>query len=213
MAYNCSPTTWKRFRDDVFVFWTHGSAALSLFLDYLNNLDDTGKIKLTMQIAEENGLEFLDLKLKIVEGKVNVDVYSKPTNSFTYVLPSTCYPYKNIRNIPKGIALRLRRICDNDEKYNQRYSEYQNYLIGRKYNPTSFTSYNPSLRCMNTLIKKHLPQLHSDDNLKILFPTETFNFVYRRNKNLKELLTPSLFPIPKREKYSCVISRNTCDIC
>ena len=88
-----------------------------------------------MQVADENELQFLDLKLKIVEGKVNVDVYSKPTNSFTYVLPSTCYPYKNIRNVPKGIALRLRRICDTEEKYNQRSSGYQNYLIGREYNP------------------------------------------------------------------------------
>ena len=84
-----------------------------------------------MQVADENGIEFLDLKLKIVEGKINADVYSKPTNSFTHVLPSTCYPYKNIRNVPKGIALRLWRICDTDEKYNQHSSEYQNYLIGR----------------------------------------------------------------------------------
>ena len=76
-----------------------------------------------------------------------------------------------------------------------------------------FTSYNPSLPYMNTLIKMYFPLLHSDDNLKTLFPTETFNVVYRRNKNLKELLTPSLFPIPRREKYSCVSSCNTCNIC
>ena len=55
--------------------------------------------------------------------------------------------------------------------------------------------------------------LHSDDNLKTLFPSETFNVVYRRNKNLKELLTPSLFPIPRREKYSCVSSCTMCGIC
>ena len=116
--------------------WAHGSAALNLFLDYLNNLDDTAKIKFTMEVADENEIEFLDLKLKIAEGKINVDVYSKPTNSFTYVLPSTCYPYKNIRNVPKVIALRLRHICDTDEKYNQRSSEYKNYFIGREYNPT-----------------------------------------------------------------------------
>ena len=46
------------------------------------------------------------------------------------------YPYKNIRNVPKGIALRLRRICDTDEKYNQCSSEYQKYVIGREYKPT-----------------------------------------------------------------------------
>ena len=60
----------------------------------------------------------------------------KPTNSFTYVLPSTCYPKKNINNVPKGIALRLRRICDTDEKFDIRSSEYQNYLIARDYRPT-----------------------------------------------------------------------------
>ena len=89
-----------------------------------------------MQVADENGLKFLDLKLKLVEGKINVDLYSKPTNSFTYVLLSTCYPYKNIRTVPKGIALRLRRACGTDKNYNQRSSEYQNYLKGREYNPT-----------------------------------------------------------------------------
>ena len=83
LAYNCSPTTWKRFRDDIFVVWRHGSEALNLFLDYLDNLDDTGKIKFTMHVSDENEFEFLNLKFKIVEGKITVDVYSKPTNSFT----------------------------------------------------------------------------------------------------------------------------------
>ena len=62
---------------------------------------------------------------------------------------------------------------------------------------------------MNTLIKKHLLLLHSVNNVTTLFPTETFNVVYKRNKNLKELLTPSLFPTPSRDKYSC----NTRGIC
>ena len=66
---------------------------------------------------------------------------------------------------------------------------------------------------MNTLIKKHLPLLHSDDNLKTLFPREIFNVVYRRNKNLKGLLTLSLFPTPCGKKYIGVTSSTTCDIC
>ena len=58
-----------------------------------------------MQIAAENGLEFLDLKLKMNENsKITVDVFSKPTNSFTYVMPSTCYPSNNINNEPRAIA-------------------------------------------------------------------------------------------------------------
>ena len=69
------------------------------------------------------------------------------------------------------------------------------------------------LTSMNTLFKKNLPLLHNDSNLKTLFLTEIFNVVNRRNKNLKELLTLSFFPTRRREKYSCVTSCNTCDIC
>ena len=120
LAFDLSPTTWKRFQDDVLVVWTHGPASVSLFLEYLSKIDKTGKIQFTMQAAGDDGLEFLDLKLKMVNGKISVDVFSKPTNSFTYVLPSTCYPNRNIKNVPKAIALRLRRICDSDEKYDER---------------------------------------------------------------------------------------------
>ena len=43
-----------------------------------------------MSVANQSILEFLDLSLHINEqNKICVDVYAKPTNSFTYVLPST----------------------------------------------------------------------------------------------------------------------------
>ena len=35
-----------------------------------------------------------------------------------------------------GIGLRLRKVCDTDEKFDIRSSEYQNYLIARDYKPT-----------------------------------------------------------------------------
>ena len=134
--YTLKPTIWKRLRDDVFSVWTHNSNTLPAFLDYLNNIDSAGKIKFTMQIADENGLEFLDLKLKMNENsKITVEVFSKPTNSFTYIMPSTCYPSNNIDIVPRGIALRLKRICDSDEKFTVRSNEYKNYLIARDYEP------------------------------------------------------------------------------
>ena len=111
------PSVWKRFRDDVFVLWEHGTTSLSSFLDYFNTMDKTGKIKFTMEIAGDTGLKFLDLKLKINEGKIRVDVFAKSINSFSYTTPNTCYPKNNICNIPRGIALRLGRICDDNETF------------------------------------------------------------------------------------------------
>ena len=90
-----------------------------------------------MEIAEDS-LEFLDFKLKFdIETKhISVDVFFKTTNSFTYVLLSTCFPKSSTENIPKDAALRLRRICDSDKKFNKRSEEYQNYFIARDYMPS-----------------------------------------------------------------------------
>ena len=78
----------------------------------MNNVDPTKKIQFTMEVATET-LEFLDLKLKFdKESKqISVDVFAKDTDSFTHVFLSTCFPKKNIENIPKGVALRLRRFA------------------------------------------------------------------------------------------------------
>ena len=48
-----------------------------------------------MTSEPSNYLEFLDFKLKWKNDKITVDVYSKPTNSFTYALPTTWYSTTN----------------------------------------------------------------------------------------------------------------------
>ena len=85
LQYHFQPTLWKRFRDDILTIWTHGSDTLESFLDYLNQIDSTGKIKFTMQVQGEDGIEFLDLKLKFENSKIAVDVLVNSINSFVYV--------------------------------------------------------------------------------------------------------------------------------
>lgn len=70
-----------------------------------------------MSLARDSILNFLNLSLHINKHKqICVDVYAIPTSSVTYVLLSTFYPKKNIINVRKGIALRLRRICYSNKK-------------------------------------------------------------------------------------------------
>ena len=59
-----------------------------------------------MEVAEDV-LEFLDLKLIFDKEQkhIMVDIFAKATNSFTYVLPSTCFPKKSIEKVPKGVTL------------------------------------------------------------------------------------------------------------
>ena len=145
-------------------------------------------------------------------------------------MPSTCYPRKNINNVQRGIALRLKRICDSDEKFSARNTEYKNYLIARDYEPKVAehhfkdiskllikpkgqandqilfaTTYNPMLPNMRSLIKKHLPILHSDTNLKNIFPENSICTVFKRNRNLKEILSPSLYTKRKNDKKKLIL--------
>ena len=104
----------------------------------MNKIDRTKKIQFTMEVGKDV-LEFLDLKLKFDKElkRILVDIFPKATNSFTYVLPSTCFPKNSIENVPKGVALRLRRICDSDDKFEERIVQYQKYLVARDYKPSN----------------------------------------------------------------------------
>ena len=96
------------------------------------------RIQFTTEVATDTS-EFLDLKLKFDKAskQISVDVFAKDTDSFTYVLPSMYFPKNNIENLPKGAALRFRRIWDSDEKIEKHSTEYQNYLIARDYKPSN----------------------------------------------------------------------------
>ena len=94
-----------------------------------------------MQLQDEDGIEFLDLKLKFENSAIAADVFAKLANSFTYVLPTSCYSGKSFNNIPHGIALRLRRICDANEKFNSRSIEHKNYLIATDYKSSRVNKY------------------------------------------------------------------------
>ena len=118
LSYTPMVLCWKRFRDDIFAVWNHSLQELHKFFEFINSINTSGKIKFTLSVANNNSiLEFLDLSLHINEdNKICVYVYAKPTNSFTFVLPSTCYPKNSINKVRQRIALRLRAICDSDEK-------------------------------------------------------------------------------------------------
>ena len=155
-------------------------------------------------------------------GKIKLTPNSKSTNSFTYVLPSTCYPKKSISKVPKGIALRL-QICHSDEKFDLRSSAYQNSLVARDYNPTLakkqfhsvrdigrsdtrqvkpkshrlnvnlVTVYNPIIKNLQNVIRNNLPILYSDPEMKNTFPEGSINITYKRGKNLRERILHQRF--------------------
>ena len=80
---------------------------LNKFLDFMNSIDPSGKIKFAMPVANESVLDFFYLNFHIYkQSETYVDVYAKATNSFTYVLSSTCYLEINLNNTLKSIQVK-----------------------------------------------------------------------------------------------------------
>ena len=91
----------------------------------------------------------------------------------------------------------------------QKQQQPQNKVSSTKF----ITTYNPKLPNINSLVKKHLPILHTDAKMKKLFPNEAISVVYKRGHNLKEILSPSLYPKINQKRASKITSCTKCDIC
>ena len=126
------PEHWCRFRDDCFDIWTQGQDALIIFTDFLNTIGQTlgWKTKLKFEVKfDEIKLDFLDTSLHLVDGRLEVDVFSKPTDAHLYLLPSSNQPPNITLNIPYGVGLRLKRICSESNRLDNRLEEYKTYFL------------------------------------------------------------------------------------
>ena len=124
------PSQWWRYRDDIFYLWQQGLSALNSFTDYINSLYPTIKFEL---VFSENKLNVLDVTLHLVDGFIQTDVYSKPTDSHLYLPPSSAHPRHVFKAIPFGVASRLRRNCSEDAFLTKRLEEYKGYLVDQGY--------------------------------------------------------------------------------
>ena len=65
---------WLRYIDDIFFIWTHGEKELERLLKDLNNF--TTNLSFTHE-ASKNCIPVLDLKVKLIDAKLETDLYTK----------------------------------------------------------------------------------------------------------------------------------------
>ena len=92
-VWSHAPLLWARYRDDVYVPWTHGQEMLDEFHVWPNTR--MPGIKFTLK-ASLDGTEFLDTFIYTKDGRLHTKPYSKPCDNHaflvgTYLLPSHAY--------------------------------------------------------------------------------------------------------------------------
>ena len=209
-----SPLIWWRYIDDIFLLWTHDEEKLNDFITYLNNLHPT--IKFTSSFSY-NEIPFLDVKVMLLNSRLETDLYVKPTDKHQYLLKSCCHPSHTKQSIPFSMALRLRRVCSTDEFFNTRSDALTSHLIKRGYKyrfikdeidkvrqiPRSRTlktstkkesnripfvvTFNPALPNIRQVISSNLNILRSSQCCQAAFPSTPL-ISYRRCNNLRDIL-------------------------
>ena len=125
---------WKRLIDDIFILWTGSYQELEEFYTYLNNDHVSIKYDAPQYDIKENACHFLDLKITVKNRKIETDIYRKPTDHPSALLPSSSHPKHISKNIIYTMAFRLLRICSNQETLKLRLEELKfKYLIPRRY--------------------------------------------------------------------------------
>ena len=126
-----NPVFFGRFRDDIYVPWTDTLDKLDQFHSWLNNYHPN--LKFTMSTPSIEGTEFLDLFVYTKNDKIETRVYSKPSDSHSYLLPQSCHPTHVAENIPQGVAHRVYTNCSEQSEYDKCKAEFTSYLKNRNY--------------------------------------------------------------------------------
>ena len=209
------PNLWWRYRDDIFDLWTQGYSKLIEFTEFINSLYPT--IKFTL-VHSPTSLNVLDLTLNLVEGYIQTDIYSKPTDNRMYLLRNSAHPAHCSKAIPFGVATRVKRNCSTPESFDKRSTEYQSFLINRGYNPNHVKQqfekvrsiprevllaptnkeskkifplvldYNPNLPSIGKIINSYKQLIYDSPSLSKIFPKGSIIPSFRRPKNIKEIL-------------------------
>lgn len=127
---NNKPFFYVRFIDDGFMIWLAGMENLNKLIKLAN--EHHPSIRFTFEISTEK-LPFLDTTVHLTNNSIQTELYSKPTDAHQYLLPKSCHPKHVTKNIPNGLALRIRRICSTEEYFEKHAKILATHLKNRNY--------------------------------------------------------------------------------
>ena len=85
------------------------------------------------QKASKDCIPFLDLKVKLIDGKLETDLYMKPTDRHQYLLYLCFHPEHTKRSIIYSQTLRVNRLCPLEKDFNYHKLNMKEWFIKRGY--------------------------------------------------------------------------------
>ena len=149
-ATSHTPLKYFRFIDDIFMIWTAGLENLEKFIETANNRHPS--IKFTHECSASH-ISFLDTTVHLINNNIETEIFTKPTDSHLYLLPSSCHPRHVTNNLPYSLALRIKRICSTDIFFQKHIEQLKLQLIKRNY---KITDIDRSIQRINDIPREDL---------------------------------------------------------
>lgn len=163
--FNYKPERWKRFLDDIFFIWRHGTDKLKEFEHFLNNL--IPGIEITF---EYNKLEipFLDVLLYVHEGTVQTKTYFKPTDTHQLLHAHSYHPKHTCKGILKSQFIRFKKLSSNYTDYHNTCNTLYHFLQNRGYTASTFRKLKYQIWFRTTDESKTVSNKTNDSGNKLL---------------------------------------------
>lgn len=178
---------WKRYRDDILLFFSGSEKELEDFINQINHLHPT--LKFTYE-SSFNKVSYLDIQIfkgnRFASSRIlDTSVYTKSCETFQYLPKSSCHPQACFKGFVKGEILRYLRLCNNADDFKSQVAHFKERLIPRGYTADFFDNISETIN-------------HADRASALVPKTKTvktplvFKFEYTPNiktKDLKNALT------------------------
>ena len=128
--YIHKPIIYYRFIDDIFIVHKNEINFEEFEATFID-------LKLSMITGDV--VNFLDMNISYnqITNKLKYSLYTKETNTFSYLLPISNHPSHIFVNIPKSLFIRIRRICSDYYDFTDAAKKLGEHLFLRDYNPES----------------------------------------------------------------------------
>ena len=183
---------WKRFIDDGIGLWKGTKKEFYKFLESLNK--ETQKLGINFPVKEAQfgkSVNFLDINLYFDnDNKIHYRLYTKPTDSRSYLKPNSFHPKHVFQSIPFSQMIRIIKRNTKEETCNEDLNKLKDDLINSGYDSNSLENIQRKAFEKTSLI--HNTQTPSNNNT-IMFTMDYFadcNGFKEVLKSIEEDLNP-----------------------
>ena len=185
---------WKRYIDDVFGLFKGSKEEFDNLVTWLNSLQP-GVVKFTANISYSH-VEFLDLVIRIENGKLESELFVKPSNLQLLLNYNSNHPEPCKTGLVYGQALRIVERCSNEQDAEKHLQNLKKKLLDRKY-PEEIVKneiFRAQQKDRKSLIFKKKQKPQTDKKVRLIF---TFN---QHNPPIQKWIRQSRKYLDKTEK-------------